>query len=86
MEGKLNSVSKELGTITKQICETKEQIDNEQDREHRRRNIIRGNLFYLLIALERLLLFSWLTTANSSTEAKVIFVAGYTAKHFRGGG
>jgi hypothetical protein len=53
MEGKLNSVSKELQTIMKQICETKKQIDNEQDREHRRRNIIRGNLFYLLIALER---------------------------------
>jgi flagellar capping protein FliD len=33
MEGKLNSVSKELQTIMKQICETKKQIDNEQERQ-----------------------------------------------------
>jgi hypothetical protein len=45
MEGKLNSVSKELQTIMKQICETKKQIDNEQEREHRRRNMIREILY-----------------------------------------
>jgi len=38
MDGKLNSVSRELQTIRKQICETKKQIDNERGREHRRRN------------------------------------------------
>ena len=62
MEGrpKLNSVSWELQTIRKQICETKKQIDNAQGREHRRKNrpIIRVNPVYLLIALERVLLFN----------------------------
>ena len=38
MEGKFNSVSRELQTIRKQICETKKQIDNEQGRNSRAEN------------------------------------------------